>query len=150
MTWNFTNSLYPRNFLCEEAIIEEHFSSKNFVKSVRKLYGNPDSHAFFLNVAVKRLKKLYLFKELNLKKAYVIKLVKTLSPCGVYRAVPRVWYRMPRALWHPPFTHFHRCFYPFNLQGGSAESEDRPRTLIRPSLESVFTVNLIINIINYY
>ena len=40
--------MYPRIFLCEEIKLKHHISSKqNFVKLVRKQYGNPDSHAFF-------------------------------------------------------------------------------------------------------
>ena len=45
MTSNFQNSMYPRSFLRQEAkIIPER---KNFIKSMRMQYGNPDSHAFF-------------------------------------------------------------------------------------------------------
>ena len=40
--------MYSWSFLCEEVKIKQRtFSQKNFVKSVRKQYGNPDSHPIF-------------------------------------------------------------------------------------------------------
>ena len=48
-TSNFKNLMYPRSFLCEEATIKQHIilpQTKNFGKSVRKPYGNPDSYGF--------------------------------------------------------------------------------------------------------
>ena len=45
VTSNYKNSKYPRSFLCEEAKFKQR---KNFVKSVRKQYGNPDSHTFWI------------------------------------------------------------------------------------------------------
>ena len=39
----------PSSFVCDEAKIQHNILPqwKNFVKSVRKQYGNPDPHAFF-------------------------------------------------------------------------------------------------------
>ena len=45
VTSNFKNSMYPRSFLCEDKVLSQR---NNFVKSVRKQYGNPDSHAFLI------------------------------------------------------------------------------------------------------
>ena len=43
----FLSWMYPQSFLCEKAKIKQHpLQRKNFVKSVRKQYGNSDSHAF--------------------------------------------------------------------------------------------------------
>ena len=44
--------MYPRSFLCEEAKIKQR-QRNNFVRSVRKQYGNPDSHPFY-HVAMRR------------------------------------------------------------------------------------------------
>ena len=50
--------MYPWSFLCEQAKNKQS-QRKNFVKSVRKQYGNPDSHAFYF-VLIVILKKLRL------------------------------------------------------------------------------------------
>ena len=41
--------MYSWSFLCEEAKFKQHIFSKQFVKSARKQYGNPDSHALFIS-----------------------------------------------------------------------------------------------------
>ena len=47
VTSNLKYSLYLKSFPCEEAKNKQHTSTKYFVKSVRKWYGNPDSHASY-------------------------------------------------------------------------------------------------------
>ena len=86
----------------------------------------------------------------DINKIYLIQLY-FFSRCtadGIYRTVTRVRNRIPRALWHLPFTQLHGSFYPFNVEEGSTESGDL-RSVIRSSLDSVLTVNSTIIIINY-
>ena len=50
--------MYPRSFFCEEAKIKQQTSAKkNFVKSVRKQYGDSDSHFFLYFLTEKKKNK---------------------------------------------------------------------------------------------
>ena len=55
--------MYPRSFLCEEAKIKQRTPLKEeLVKSVRKQYGNPDSHPFFdFGMVIRDLKNPLIF-----------------------------------------------------------------------------------------
>ena len=69
MTSNFKNSMYPRSSVRKPKSSNIFSQRKNFVKSVRKQYGNPDSHAFFFNSLTRKISNHE--PESSTEKAYI-------------------------------------------------------------------------------